>query len=200
MVYQDRIETNLLQLLAHPEISKVFKCGYFCYYFWGQYCWWTETSISGNDFFYFWLVFIALNSFSAPHTHFAVPVSLDRYFASAKSQLFAVLLFSYFVNCKCFASIAVLCWIGCWLSNKQVLCWLFAHTWLLTLLSYLQYLPITMSPENWLAHWKLGATDTFMRFIIDFAILQIVAKLGLKVMGHVRWKCAMHCLIAKQRQ
>jgi len=33
MVYQDRIETNLLQLLAHPEISKVFKCGYFCYYF-----------------------------------------------------------------------------------------------------------------------------------------------------------------------
>ena len=24
----------------------------FCYYFWGQHCWWTETNIIGNDFFY----------------------------------------------------------------------------------------------------------------------------------------------------
>jgi len=25
----------------------------FCYYLWGQHCWWTETNIFGNDFFVF---------------------------------------------------------------------------------------------------------------------------------------------------
>jgi len=25
----------------------------FCYYFWGQHCWWTETNIIGNNFFVF---------------------------------------------------------------------------------------------------------------------------------------------------
>ena len=26
----------------------------FCYYFWGQHCWWTKTNINGNDFFVFY--------------------------------------------------------------------------------------------------------------------------------------------------
>jgi len=37
----------------------------FCYYFWGQHCWWTETNIIGNDFCFFY-VSIALNCFTAP--------------------------------------------------------------------------------------------------------------------------------------
>jgi len=36
MVYQDRHETESLQLFAHPENSERFYN--FCYYFWGQHC------------------------------------------------------------------------------------------------------------------------------------------------------------------
>ena len=38
----------------------------FGYYFCGQHCWWTKTNLFGNDFFVFFKVSIALNSFTAP--------------------------------------------------------------------------------------------------------------------------------------
>ena len=41
--YQDRIETNLLLLFASRKFRMVFY--YFCFYFWGQHCCWTETNI-----------------------------------------------------------------------------------------------------------------------------------------------------------
>jgi len=44
MVYRGRIETNLLQLFAHPENSEMAFSN-FCCYFWGQHCCCTETSI-----------------------------------------------------------------------------------------------------------------------------------------------------------
>jgi len=48
MVYQDRLETNLLQLFGNLENSeKIFYK--FCYYFWGQHCWWTEANIYGKE-------------------------------------------------------------------------------------------------------------------------------------------------------
>jgi len=43
MVYQDRIETNLLQIFALSETSETVF--YFWYYFWGKHRCWTETSI-----------------------------------------------------------------------------------------------------------------------------------------------------------
>jgi len=40
MVYQDRLETNSLQLFGHLENSECFSI--VSKYFWGQHCWWTE--------------------------------------------------------------------------------------------------------------------------------------------------------------
>ena len=50
MVCQDRLETFFLHLRSQ-KIQKVF-CD-FCYYIWGQHCWWLDTSIIGNDCFVF---------------------------------------------------------------------------------------------------------------------------------------------------
>ena len=50
MVHQDWLETNLLQIFGHPRKFRMIFYK-FCYYFWGQHCWWTETNIFGNDFF-----------------------------------------------------------------------------------------------------------------------------------------------------
>jgi len=48
MIYQDRLETNLLQLFAQTKSRMVF-CN-FCYYFWGQHCCWT-CKCEENDYY-----------------------------------------------------------------------------------------------------------------------------------------------------
>jgi len=50
MVYQDRLETNLLQLFRHSENSEWFFI-ISVIIFWGQHCCWIETNVIGNDFF-----------------------------------------------------------------------------------------------------------------------------------------------------
>jgi len=62
MVYQDRLETNLLQ----PPRKFTIVFDNLCYYFWGKPCWWTETNIIGNDCFVFHKLPLRLNSFTAP--------------------------------------------------------------------------------------------------------------------------------------
>jgi len=72
VVYEDRLETNLLQLFAHPENSEWFSIIYaICL---GQRCCCAKTSIIGYDFFFF-KDSIALNSFIAPLLH-RCPASL----------------------------------------------------------------------------------------------------------------------------
>jgi len=44
MVYQDRLEANLLQLFRHSENPEWFSI-ISVIIFWGQHCWWTETNI-----------------------------------------------------------------------------------------------------------------------------------------------------------
>jgi len=54
MVYQDRLTTYLLQLFAVRTPRNFRRVFYnFCYYFWGQQFFWTETSIIGNFFLSF---------------------------------------------------------------------------------------------------------------------------------------------------
>jgi len=53
IVYQDRIETFFEVMRPAREFGMVFCI--FCYYFWGQHCCWTETRITGNNFFCFFL-------------------------------------------------------------------------------------------------------------------------------------------------
>jgi len=53
MVYQDRLETYLLQLVAVSTPRNFRIVFYNCCYFWGQHCRWTETSSIGNDFLFF---------------------------------------------------------------------------------------------------------------------------------------------------
>ena len=75
MVYKDWLETNVLQLFAHPENSEWFFF-YFCYYCLGQRCSRTETSVIGNDF----LIFISFHCpqlFHCPRCRVAVPASLN---------------------------------------------------------------------------------------------------------------------------
>ena len=64
MVYQDRLEINLLQLFGHPENSEWFSI-ISVIIFEVKHCWWTETNKIGNDDFVFY-VSIALNIFTAP--------------------------------------------------------------------------------------------------------------------------------------
>jgi len=52
MIYQDLIETNLLQLFAHAENSECFSI-FSVIIFWGQHCCRTETSTIGNVFVFF---------------------------------------------------------------------------------------------------------------------------------------------------
>ena len=69
MVYQDQIETHLLQLFAHPVNSEWFSV--VCAIIFEVNSVDTETSIICNKFFVFLQVSIALNSFS---THTALPL------------------------------------------------------------------------------------------------------------------------------
>jgi len=52
MVYQDRFETNLLQLFVHPEDSEMVFYN-FWYYFLGQHRCLTKRSRFGNNFLFF---------------------------------------------------------------------------------------------------------------------------------------------------
>jgi len=66
MVYQDRHKTKLFAAIPAPrKFRKIFYN--FCYYFWGQHCWWTETNIIGNDFF-------VIYKFPLPSTIFLLPL------------------------------------------------------------------------------------------------------------------------------
>jgi len=48
MIYQDRLETNLLQLFAHGENWEWFSI--ISYYCWGQHCCWT-CKCEKNDYY-----------------------------------------------------------------------------------------------------------------------------------------------------
>jgi len=50
----------------------------FCYYVWGQHCYWTEASIIGNDFFLLFIRFYCPKLFYCPFCPIAVPASLER--------------------------------------------------------------------------------------------------------------------------
>jgi len=58
MIYQDQLETNLLQLFSHTKFRMVFYN--FCYYFQGQQCCWSCKS-EENDYYSALLIF-TLNS------------------------------------------------------------------------------------------------------------------------------------------
>jgi len=49
------IKIDLKQFIAAIQAPRKFRIIFynFCYYFWGQRCWWTETSITSNDFLFF---------------------------------------------------------------------------------------------------------------------------------------------------
>jgi len=79
VVYQDRLGTVIAAFRAPRKFRMIFYN--FCYYFWVQHCWWTETNIIGKGFFVFY-------KFPLPSTvlllslPYPAPASLNMHVAS----------------------------------------------------------------------------------------------------------------------
>ena len=78
MVYQDRLESNFIAAIRETRKFRIMFYN-FCYYFWDQHCWWTETNIICNDFF---VSFRCAQLFYCSPCPTAAPACLNMHVAS----------------------------------------------------------------------------------------------------------------------